>query len=117
MEEMLARLRAVVRRSAGQSAAILKAGALTLDTRQMRVSQDGVPLHLTPLEYRLLSYLLHHAGRVVPHPELASQIYADDAIKEGNAIEVLIGRLRRKLPEDLIETRRGFGYTIKGPVG
>ncbi len=117
MEEMLARLRAVVRRSAGQSAAVLKVGPLTLDTRQMRVSHDGIPLHLTPLEYRMLSYLLHHAGRVVPHQELASQLYADDAIKDGNAIEVLVGRLRRKLPDDLIETRRGFGYTIKGPVG
>ena len=115
MEEMLARLRSVLRRAAGQAAPVLSVGTLSLDTRQMRVTQDGVPLHLTPSEYRLLSYLLHHSGRVVPHAELSVQLYHDDVSREGNAVEVLVGRLRKKLVSDIIETRRGFGYIINGP--
>jgi DNA-binding response OmpR family regulator len=112
MEELLARLRAIVRRSAGQSAAVLTVGPLSLDTRQMRITRDGVPINLTPQEYRLLSYLMHHTGRVVPHSELLEQLYSHDFEKDSNAIEVLIGRLRKKLGVDIIETRRGFGYII-----
>jgi DNA-binding response OmpR family regulator len=112
MEELLARLRALVRRSAGQSAPLISHGPLTLDTRQMRVNIDGRPINLTPLEYRLVSYLLHHRGRVVSQMELTEHIYAQDFERDSNAIEVLVGRVRRKLKIDLIETRRGFGYLV-----
>lgn len=112
MEELLARLRAIIRRSAGNSSPLIEIGALALDTRQMRITRDGVPVTLTPQEYRLASYLMHHAGRVVPHTELIEQLYAHDSDKETNAIEVLIGRIRRKLGPDVVETRRGFGYIV-----
>jgi DNA-binding response OmpR family regulator len=115
MEELLARLRAIVRRASGQAAAVLTVGAVALDTRQMRVSVAGVPVHLAPQEYRLLSYLMHHAGRVVSQIELTEQLYAQDFERESNAVEVLVGRVRRKLGVDLITTRRGFGYMIEKP--
>ncbi len=113
MEELLARLRAILRRAAGQSSPILTHGQISLDTRQMRVSVNGVPVPFTPQEYRLFSYLLHHAGRVVPHVELIDHLYSHNSDKDANAIEVLIGRIRRKLTVDVIETRRGFGYIIE----
>ena len=116
MEELLARLRAILRRSAGLASPVLTIGAATLDTRQMRVSVDGVPIRLSPQEYRLVSYLMTHAGRVVSQLELTEQLYAQDFERDSNAIEVLIGRVRRKLGVDLIETRRGFGYIIEHPV-
>lgn len=112
IEELLARLRAIIRRSAGNSTPLIEIGGLALDTRQMRISRDGVPIMLTPQEYRLASYLMHHAGRVIPQAELIEQIYTHDSDKETNAIEVLIGRVRRKLGSDFIETRRGFGYIV-----
>lgn len=112
MEELLARLRALLRRSAGQAAPVLSAGALSLDTRQMRISLSGVPIALSPLEYRLLSYLLHHAGRVVPPTELAEHLYDSGNDRDPNAIEVIVARLRRKIGSDAIETRRGFGYLV-----
>lgn len=112
MEELLARLRAIVRRSAGVSAPLIESGALVLDTRLMRLTRDGVPVNLTPQEYRLMSYLMHHAGRIVPHNELIEQLYSHDSDRDANAIEVLIGRVRRKIGLDVIETRRGFGYVI-----
>ena len=112
VEELLARLRAIIRRASGHAAAVLEAGPLQLDTRQMRVTLDGVPVHLPPQEYRLLSYLMHHAGRVVPQGELAEQLYGEGIEHDTNAVEVLVGRIRRKLGPDLIETRRGFGYLI-----
>ncbi len=114
MEELLARARALLRRSAGKASAVLKIGPVTLDTRQMRVLVDDGPLALSPLEYRALSYLMHHAGRVVPPTELMDHLYAHDHDRDLNAVEVLIGRLRRKLGVDLIETRRGFGYLVPG---
>jgi DNA-binding response OmpR family regulator len=113
MEELLARLRALVRRAAGQASPVLRVGALTLDTRRMRVSRDGVPVHLSPTEYRLVAYLMQHAGRVVPQLELTEQLYAQDFERESNAVEVLVGRVRRKLGAGLIQTRRGFGYVIE----
>lgn len=113
MEELLARLRAILRRAAGQSSPILTHGQISLDTRQMRVSVNGVPVAFTPQEYRLFSYLMHHAGRVVPHSELIDHLYSHDSDKDANAVEVLIGRIRRKLAVDVIETRRGFGYIIE----
>jgi DNA-binding response OmpR family regulator len=113
MEELLARLRALARRAAGQASPVLRAGALTLDTRRMQVTRDGVPVHLSPTEYRLVAYLMQHAGRVVPQLELTEQLYAQDFERESNAVEVLVGRVRRKLGADLIQTRRGFGYVIE----
>jgi DNA-binding response OmpR family regulator len=93
---------------------VLQAGPLRIDLRQMRVSVDGRPLKVTPLEYRLLNYLAHNRGRVVTQEELAENIYFRDQEPDSNAIEVLVGRLRRKLGEGVIETRRGFGYMIAG---
>ncbi|MYZ47380.1 response regulator transcription factor [Propylenella binzhouense] len=112
MEELVARARALIRRSAGQAAAVIEAGPLTLDTRQMRLSIDGVPQALSPLEYRLVAYLMHHKGRVVPVGELLDHIYGDEESREANALEALVARLRRKLGSGAIETRRGFGYLV-----
>lgn len=115
VEELLARLRAILRRSAGQGSPILRAGALAMDTRQMRVSLGGVPVHLSPQEYRLLNVLLHRKGAVVSQGELSDQIYGDGIERDTNGVEVLVGRLRRKLGSGCIETRRGFGYLIDDP--
>ncbi len=116
MEELLARLRALLRRAAGRASPLIAIGRVVLDTRQMRITVDGDPIALSPLEYRCLSYLMHHAGRVVPPTELMEHLYAHDHDRETNAVEVLIGRVRRKLGVDLIETRRGFGYIIPSPT-
>lgn len=113
MEELLARLRALIRRSAGIASPVLVNGELLLDTRQMKVTVAGVPISLSAQEYRLLSYLMHHAGRVVSQTELADHLYGQDAERDSNAIEVLVGRVRRKLGVDIIETRRGFGYLVR----
>lgn len=113
MEELLARLRALVRRAAGQASPVIRVGPLSLDTRLMQLSRDGVPIHLSPTEYRLVAYLMQHSGRVVPQLELTEQLYAQDFERESNAIEVLVGRVRRKLGTDVIRTRRGFGYLIE----
>jgi DNA-binding response OmpR family regulator len=112
MEELIARVRALLRRAAGRASPLLTVGTVRLDTRKMRVTVDDVPVRLSPLEYRCLSYLMHHAGRVVPPGELLEHLYGHDDDRDPNAIEVLMGRLRKKLGVDLIETRRGFGYTI-----
>ena len=115
MEELAARLRALIRRSAGLASCVLVNGPVTLDTKRMEVCVNGAPAHLSPQEYRLLSYLMHHAGRVVSQLELTEHLYAQDFERESNAIEVLVGRVRRKLGVDLIETRRGFGYMTPEP--
>lgn len=112
MEELVARLRALIRRSAGVAAPVLVHGEVALDTRRMKVTVSGIPVGLSPQEYRLLSYLMHHAGRVVPQAELTDHLYGQDAERDSNAVEVLVGRVRRKLGIDLIETRRGFGYCV-----
>lgn len=112
MEELVARLRALIRRSTGQASPVLLSGPLTLDTRQMRISLRGVPIALSPLEYRLLAFLMHHAGTVVAPTELAEHLYDFGNDRDPNAIEVIVARLRRKLGSDVIETRRGFGYLI-----
>jgi two-component system, OmpR family, response regulator len=112
MEELVARLRAIFRRSTGQPAPVLKSGPLSLDTREMRISLRGVPAALSPLEYRLLSFLMHHAGRVIAPTELAEHLYDSGNDRDSNAIEVIVARLRRKLGNDVIETRRGFGYLV-----
>jgi two-component system, OmpR family, response regulator len=115
MEELLARLRALLRRATGRASPVLTIGRIVLDTRQMRITLDGNPIALSPLEYRCLSYLMHHAGRVIPPSELMEHLYAHGHDREPNTVEVLIGRLRKKLGADLIETRRGFGYVIPSP--
>ncbi len=112
MEELIARVRALIRRSAGRASPMLQAGNLTLDTSRAKAIVDGEPIALSPLEYRLLSYLLHHRGRVVSRVELVEHIYHDDVEPDSNALEVLVGRVRRKIGADLIETRRGHGYLI-----
>lgn len=112
MDEVLSRLRAIIRRSAGRSSPVLEAGSLSIDPRQMRITVDGVPIHLSPQEYRLLFYLVLHAGRVISQAELTQHLYAQDFERESNAVEVLVGRVRRKIGIDIIKTKRGFGYTV-----
>ncbi len=112
MDELLARLRAIIRRSAGHANPAIIIGDIKLDPRQMRVTVKGVPKTLTPQEYRLLSYMMYHSDRVIPQQELAEHLQGDHEERESNAVEVLVGRLRRKLGGGLIETRRGFGYAI-----
>lgn len=112
MEELLARLRSIVRRSAGHASPRILAGDVELDERQMKVTLRGVPVALSPLEYRLIAFLLHHRGRVVPQHELDENVYGHGEDHESNALEVLVGRVRKKLGADLIETRRGFGYLV-----
>jgi two-component system OmpR family response regulator len=114
MEEVLARLRALIRRSSGQVSPELRCGAVTLDPRSGRVALDGVPVKLTSHELRVLTYLLHHRGRVVPQSELTEHIYAQDFERDSNTVEVFVARLRRKLGAALIETVRGLGYRIAG---
>jgi two-component system OmpR family response regulator len=112
MEELLARLRALIRRASGQITPTLRAGAVTLDPRLSRVTLDGGPVKLTSHEFRVLSYLMHHRGRVVSQAELTEHIYAQDFDRESNTVEVFIARLRRKLGASFIETVRGLGYRI-----
>jgi DNA-binding response OmpR family regulator len=112
MEELLSRLRAIIRRASGQASSLLSAGDVTLDERQMKVSVRGVPIALSPLEYRVVAYLMMHRGRIVPPSELDENVYGHGEDHGSNALEVLVGRVRRKLGTDLIETRRGFGYTV-----
>jgi two-component system, OmpR family, response regulator len=112
MEEVLARLRALIRRASGQAAPELRCGPVTLDPRAGSVTRDGAPVKLTAHEYRVLSYLMHHQGRVVPQTELVEHVYAQGFDRDSNTIEVFIARLRRKLGEAVIETVRGLGYRI-----
>ncbi len=112
MEELIARVRALIRRSAGRATPMLHAGNLVLDTSRANAVVDGEPVPLSPLEFRLLSYLLHHRGRVVSRIELVEHIYHDDVEPDSNALEVLVGRVRRKVGTNLIETRRGHGYLV-----
>lgn len=114
MEELLARARALIRRSAGISTPVIEAGPLSLDVKQMRLARNGVPIALTPLEYRLVTYLMHHKERIVPPTELLEHLYGDDDARDPNALEAVMARLRKKLGSGAIETRRGFGYTISG---
>ncbi len=114
IEEVLARLRALIRRSTGQVASELRCGAVTLDPRTARVTLGGTPVRLTSHEYRVLAYLMHHRGRVVPQAELVEHIYAQDMDRDSNTVEVFIARLRRKLGASMIETIRGLGYRMDG---
>jgi two-component system OmpR family response regulator len=115
LEELLARLRALIRRAAGLASPVLACGPVTLDTRTGRVAVDGSPVALTSHEYRLLAYLMHRPGQVVSRTELTEHLYAQDRDRDSNTIEVFVGRLRRKLPADAIETVRGLGYRLVAP--
>jgi two-component system, OmpR family, response regulator len=112
MEELLARLEALMRRAAGHASALITVAGLTLDPAAQRVTQGGAPLDLTALEYRTLAYLMMHPGRTVSKTELSEHIYGHDEDRDSNVIEVLIARLRRKIGADTIQTRRGQGYEI-----
>jgi two-component system OmpR family response regulator len=113
---VLARIRALLRRSAGHATNELVCGPVTLDTRSSRVSVNGNPVRLTSHEYRLLAYLMHHNGRVVSRTELVEHLYDQDFDRDSNTIEVFVGRLRKKLGIDVIQTVRGLGYMISPPA-
>lgn len=112
MEELLARVRSLIRRSAGLASAVIGNGIVSVDTRQMRVLVNGAPVSLTALEYRLIAFLMHNKGRVVPPGELLDHLYGDDDPREANALEALVMRTRKKIGAGQIETRRGFGYIM-----
>ena len=112
MEELIARLRAIVRRAAGNSSSVLRRNDLVIDMRQMRVSKDGRSISLTPHELRTINYLVTNCGRVVTPEELIEHVHGTGDAVTANAVEALIGRMRRKLGPELIETRRGFGYVV-----
>jgi len=116
IEEVLARLRALVRRSAGIAANEIECGPLRLDIKSGRVTVSGNPVKLTSHEYRVLEYLLHHRDRVVSRTELIEHLYDQDFDRDSNTIEVFVGRLRKKIPPELIETVRGLGYRIVKPA-
>jgi len=113
MEEVLARLRALLRRATGHATNELVAGPVRLDARSGRVSVNGAAIKLTSHEYRLLSYLMHHAGRIVSRGEIVEHLYEQDFDRDSNTIEVFVGRLRRKLGVDVIQTARGLGYVVE----
>jgi two-component system OmpR family response regulator len=113
VEELVARVRALVRRAHGHFQAVLTVRGIELDTRARTAAVDGVPVALTASEWRLLHLLMQNAGRVLSRQELADQLYAEHEERESNTLEVLIGRLRRKVGEDVIRTRRGQGYLIE----
>jgi two-component system, OmpR family, response regulator len=115
MEELLARVRAIVRRAAGRATPELVCGPVCLDTRSGRVSCAGLPVALTAHEHRLLAYLMHHADRVVSRSELVEHIYAEEADRDSNTVEVFVSRLRRKLGAAIITTVRGTGYRLECP--
>lgn len=115
MEELLARMRALLRRAAGHATNELECGPLLIDTRGARVTVDGTAIKLTSLEYRLLTYLMHHRGRVVSRIELTEHLYDQDFDRDSNTVEVFVGRLRKKLKVNLIQTVRGLGYCLAQP--
>lgn len=115
MAELQARLRALIRRASGHHSAELVCGPLRLDTRAARVSLDGEEVRLTGHEFRVLAYLMHHQGRVISRTELTEHIYDQDFDRDSNTIEVFVGRLRKKLGSELIQTVRGLGYRLAEP--
>ncbi|MGY0792416.1 response regulator [Azospirillum argentinense] len=115
MEELLARIRALIRRSKGHASAEIACGGVVLDTRSGRVTLDGQTVDLTGHEFRVLDYLMHRKGQLVSRTELTEHIYAQDFDRDSNTIEVFVGRLRRKLGADLIKTVRGLGYKLEAP--
>ncbi|NBR10739.1 MAG: DNA-binding response regulator [Alphaproteobacteria bacterium] len=115
IEEILARLRALVRRATGHASSDLVCGPIRVDTRAGRVLVNGEPIRLTSHEYRLMSYLMHHIGRIISRTELVEHLYDQDFDRDSNTIEVFVGRLRKKLGVDVIKTIRGLGYLIEPP--
>jgi two-component system OmpR family response regulator len=113
IEEVLARLRALMRRASGHLTPEIRAGSVMLDSRRARITLDGAPVKLTSHEFRVLSYLMHHRGRIVSQAEIIEHIYAQDFDRDSNTVEVFIARLRRKLGASFIETVRGLGYRIQ----
>jgi len=113
MEELLARLRALIRRASGQITPALRCGPVVLDARLAKVTLEGVPVKLTSHEFRVLSYLMHHRGRIVSQAELTEHIYSQDFDRDSNTVEVFVARLRRKLGGSFIETVRGLGYRVE----
>jgi DNA-binding response OmpR family regulator len=114
MEELIARLGALLRRVSGNTTPLMEAGPLTIDTRRLRVLLDGRSVDLSPLEFRLLRYLVHQKGRVVPQSELGEHVYGGDREPDSNTLEALVARIRRKIGPEVIATRRGHGYTVAG---
>src|SRR4051812_43014794 len=115
MEEVLARLRALVRRTAGHASSEIACGPLVLDTSAARVTVDGRAIKLTSLEFRLLAYLMHHKDKVVSRTELVEHLYDQDFDRDSNTIEVFVGRLRKKLGINVLHTIRGMGYCVSEP--
>ncbi len=115
MEEILARVRALVRRASGLASNEIVCGPLRLDVRAGRVTLDGTPVKLTSHEYRLIAYMMHHQDRVITRTELVEHLYDQDFDRDSNTIEVFVGRVRKKLGVDLIETVRGLGYRLHEP--
>ena len=115
MEEVLARIRALIRRASGHASAELECGGLRIDSASGRVTVDGVQVKLTAQEFRLLDYLMHHKGKIVSRTELTEHIYDQDFDRESNTIEVFVGRLRKKLGANYIATVRGLGYRLAPP--
>ena len=116
MEEVLARIRALIRRASGLAQPELRCGGLALDPRTARVSVGGTPIKLTSHEFRVLSYLMHHGGEIVSRTQLIEHIYAQDLDRDSNTVEVFVARLRRKLGASFIETVRGLGYRMREPA-
>jgi len=116
MEELLARLRAIVRRAAGQASPVILAGKMRLDTKLKSLTIDGLSIDLSPMEYRCLHYLALNRDRIVSQMELTEQLYAQDFERDSNSVEVLIARMRRKLGKGIIKTKRGFGYTLSEDI-
>ena len=115
-EELLARLRALLRRAAGHATSEIVCGPVKLDARAGRVTVSGAAIKLTSHEYRLLSYLMHHTGRVISRTEIVEHLYDQDFDRDSNTVEVFVGRLRKKLGADIIETIRGLGYIVAAPT-
>ncbi len=115
IEEILARVRALIRRAAGHASSELTCGPLRLDTKSSKADVNGATLKLTSHEFRLLAYLMHHMGEVVSRTELVEHLYDQDFDRDSNTIEVFVGRLRKKMGIDMIETVRGMGYRMREP--
>lgn len=111
LEELTARLRSIIRRSAGHASSVTTIGEVSLDERSMTIKVNDAPIELSPIEYRLVAYLMHRRGHVVPQSELAEHVYGHDQ-QTSNAIEALVARARKKIGASFIETRRGFGYVV-----
>jgi len=113
MEELLARARDLVRRSGGQASSQQVVGRLSIDMNRMTLSVEGVPVTVTPLEFRLIAYLALHRGRVLAPTELLDHLYGDEDSRDTNALEAIVVRIRRKLGPGIVGTRRGFGYFLE----